>query len=65
MGFWPRRKEEIMCETETFWTLLRDLPHWEFEIFLILIFDVLIGVMLLPCLKRFVHRHTHIPKINY
>jgi len=28
---------------ETFWTLLHDLPHWEFEMFLMAIFDGIVG----------------------
>lgn len=44
-------------EHETFWTLLSDLPHWEFELFLIFLFDVLIGALLWPCLKRFGRHH--------
>jgi hypothetical protein len=28
---------------ETFWTLCHDAAHWEFEVFLILIFDGIIG----------------------
>jgi hypothetical protein len=44
-------------EHETFWTLLRDLPHWEFELFLIFIFDVVIGLLLWPWFKKFVTHH--------
>ena len=44
-------------ETETFWSLAKDLAHWEFEIFLILIFDVLIGALLWPRIKRFTKHH--------
>ncbi len=44
-------------EQETFWTLLRDLPHWEFELFLIFIFDILIGVLIWPRLKKFTRHH--------
>jgi hypothetical protein len=28
---------------ETFWTLLRDHAHWEFEMFLMLLFDVFLA----------------------
>lgn len=28
---------------ETFWTLLRDRAHWEFEIFLMILFDVILA----------------------
>ena len=39
-------------EHETFWTLLHDLAHWEFELFLIFIFDILIGVIIWPFFKK-------------
>jgi len=42
---------------ETFWTLLKDAPHWEFELFLIFIFDVLIGVVIWPRIKKFSKHH--------
>jgi hypothetical protein len=45
-------------EQETFWTLIRDLPHWEFEIFLILIFDGVIGVLIWPNIKKMFRHHT-------
>ena len=33
------------CPPETFWTLLHDAAHWEFELFLILVFDgILFGL---------------------
>ncbi len=44
-------------ETETFWTLLHNLPHWEFEIFLIIIFDGLIGLVLWPQIRKFTTHH--------
>jgi hypothetical protein len=44
-------------EHETFWTLLTDLAHWEFELFLIFIFDVLIGLVAWPYLKKFIRHH--------
>jgi hypothetical protein len=47
-----------MCH-ETFWSLLGDAAHWEFEIFLILIFDVLIGVVLARPFKKYIHKHFH------
>ena len=45
-------------EHETFWTLLRDPAHWQFELFLIFIFDVVIGILIWPQLKRW-FRHHH------
>ncbi|MBI4155867.1 MAG: hypothetical protein HY507_01375 [Candidatus Zambryskibacteria bacterium] len=44
-------------EQETFWTLLGDLPHWEFELFLIFIFDVLLGLLIWPQIKKFTKHH--------
>jgi hypothetical protein len=44
-------------EKETFWTLLHDLPHWEFELFLIFIFDVLIGFLIWPRITGWFKHH--------
>ncbi|MEK7194540.1 MAG: hypothetical protein AAB660_02525 [Patescibacteria group bacterium] len=44
-------------EHETFWTLLKDPAHWYFELFLIFIFDVLIGVLIWPRIKKFMTHH--------
>ena len=44
-------------EQETFWTLFTDLAHWEFELFLILIFDVLLGLLLWPDVRKFILHH--------
>ena len=44
-------------EQETFWTLLTDAAHWEFEIFLIALFDGLIGVIIWPRIQRFFKHH--------
>lgn len=41
---------------ETFGTLLRDPAHWYFELFLILIFDVIIGAVAWPFIKRHIHK---------
>ena len=46
------------CEQETFWTLLHDGAHWEFELFLIFIFDILLGAMLWPFLKKHWRHHA-------
>jgi len=46
-----------MVEHETFFTLLTDKAHWEFEIFLILLFDVLIGLLIWPWIKKFLIHH--------
>ena len=46
--------------TETFWTLLRDPAHWEFEMFLMLLFDGLIFGLLFPFVR--VHWRHHIDR---
>ncbi len=43
---------------ETFWTLLRDPSHWEFEIFLMILFDGLIGALLFPWIRRHWQHHV-------
>ena len=42
---------------ETFWTLLKDSAHWEFELFLIFLFDVVLGLIIWPCVRRFGKHH--------
>jgi len=44
-------------EEETFFTLLKDPAHWQFELFLIFLFDVLIGVLLWPYIQKFILHH--------
>lgn len=46
-----------MTSAETFWTLLRDAPHWEFELFLMALVDGLIVGVGVRQFKRW-HR-TH------
>ena len=46
-----------MVEQETFWTLLFDPSHWEFEIFLMIIFDGLIGALIWPRIKKWFQHH--------
>jgi hypothetical protein len=41
---------------ETFWTLLRDPAHWEFEIFLMVVFDGLLGALLFPAVRRWIRQ---------
>jgi hypothetical protein len=43
---------------ETFWTLLSDPAHWCFELFLILLFDVVLGLFIWPLIKRGLNHHT-------
>ena len=42
---------------ETFFDLLRDPAHWEFEIFLIIVFDVIIGVVIWPFIQKGLSHH--------
>ena len=44
-------------EQETFWALLKDPAHWEFELFLIVLFDIVIGVLIWPWIKKFLTHH--------
>ncbi len=44
-------------EQETFFTLLKDSAHWEFELFLIFIFDVVIGVLIWPQIRNWFKHH--------
>ncbi len=44
-------------EKETFWTLFYSLPHWEFEILLIILFDGIIGVIIWPKIQKFIVHH--------
>ena len=44
-------------ETETFWTLFTDLAHWEFEVFLIILFDVIIGLLIWPIIRKGLLHH--------
>jgi hypothetical protein len=45
---------------ETFWDLLRDPAHWQFELLVgfieMLVFDVIIGALAWPVIKRHIHR---------
>ena len=44
-------------EHETFWTLFTDVAHWEFELFLIFLFDVLVGILVWPRVRKFLLHH--------
>jgi hypothetical protein len=44
-------------EHETFWSLMCSLPHWEFELFLMFIGDVVIGMVLWPRIKKWSSHH--------
>lgn len=50
----------MILDTETFWTLLHDKAHWEFEIFLMVLFDGVIGALLWPTVRK--HWKHHIDR---
>ena len=37
---------------ETFITLLKDPAHWEFEVFLMFLQDVILGLLIVPLVRR-------------
>lgn len=49
----------MVAEVETFWTLLHDTAHWEFEIFLMILFDGLIGYVGFKLLWPRIKAHFH------
>ena len=46
-----------MCEQESFWSLLRDPAHWEFEIFLMVLVDGILLGLLWPFIRKHVGHH--------
>jgi len=42
---------------ETFFDLVKDPAHWEFEILLIIIFDVIIGLVIWPFVQKALVHH--------
>ena len=36
----------------TFWDLLKSPAHWQFEAFLIILLDVIIGILIWPRIKK-------------
>lgn len=49
----------MLCpvEQETFWSLLRDGAHWQFELFLMVVFDGVVGGLAWPFIKRHWKHH--------
>jgi hypothetical protein len=47
----------MMVAPETFMSLLRDKAHWEFEIFLMVLFDGVVAGLALPFLKKHWQHH--------
>ena len=46
-----------MCEDESLWTLMHSVAHWEFELILILLFDILIAGLLWPFIRKHINHH--------
>lgn len=44
-------------EHETFWGLFCSGPHWLFELMLMAIFDVGLGVLLIPAFRKYFLHH--------
>jgi hypothetical protein len=49
----------MMHETETFWTLCKSAGHWDFEIFLMILFDGIIGALLFPWIRKHWQHHVN------
>lgn len=47
----------ILAGDETFWTLLHDKAHWEFEIFLMILFDGLVFGLMWNYIKKHWQHH--------
>lgn len=48
-----------MADPETFWFLLHNAAHWEFEIFLMVLFDGLIGALIWPFVRKHWQHHVY------
>jgi hypothetical protein len=46
-----------MSQPETFWTLLHNAAHWEFELFLMVLFDLVLGAFIWPLVKKHWKHH--------
>jgi len=44
-------------EQETFFSLVTNLAHWELELFIMFIFDVVIGLLIWPRLRSWGKHH--------
>jgi hypothetical protein len=42
---------------ETFWDLVRSPGHWAFEFFLMVLFDVVLGAIIWPLVKKHWKHH--------
>jgi len=50
----------MIVDPETFGTLLKNPAHWEFEVFLMFLQDVVLGLLILPLVRR--HWNRYHPK---
>ena len=50
-----------MTDPETYWTLLHDAAHWEFELFVglveMVVFDLIGGLLLWPVIRKHWKHH--------
>jgi hypothetical protein len=53
----PGPDRGVMNQPETFWSLLHNAAHWEFEIFLMLLFDIVLGGIAWPFIKKHLTQH--------
>ena len=44
-------------QPETFWTLLHDRAHWEFEIFVTFVVDIVVLGIFWPFIKKYWNHH--------
>lgn len=47
----------MMILSETYWELMRNVDHWLFELTLIFIFDVMIGMLAYPLFRKWLAAH--------
>lgn len=43
--------------SETYWELMGNWPHWAFELTLMALFDIIIGMILWPFAKKWLQNH--------
>jgi membrane glycosyltransferase len=45
-----------MCEQETFLSLMKNAAHWEFELFLMFLFDIVLGLIVWPFISSIIRK---------
>jgi len=52
----------MLFDNETFWTLMHNKAHWEFELFVgfveMLVFDVVVGILIWPWVRTHWKHHV-------